>query len=296
MFNKKRLLILLVSVLFIIATIAACKPGMDEEAQEIVDELIKEGPAEMDPTPTPVKVGWRLTDEDFERISKEAWIPVNYKPEDFGVVYAIHGDYDPTTETSMFEFEYRSTLPADELRINFGQPIFQLTPTQNYHSCVWIDEKNSSGDPLETTLTIVEKPDFNTVYIAFMVYGPMLLVPDVFYSIWPKDAPLAESMTSENQVSSWFTYYLESKNMEIGKAWHLQPGGVITSFEWYWDLLKDTPGFDDTPEEPAMEGGLPSPRIGFRYDVFGDGTLFIPGSISAYERAEVITMTFIIDY
>ena len=106
-------------------------------------------------------------------------------------------------------------------------------------------------------------PDYNAVYIAFIVYGSILLVPDVFNALWPQDAPITETMTSENNIASWFSYYPETKNIELGKVWYMQPGEVMTTYEWYWDLFKDTPGMDDTPEESSYEGGTLRPRNRF---------------------------------
>ena len=56
MLNKKRLLILTLAILFLVAVMAACgytKPDKFFEGQDIVDELIKEGAPTLPPTPAP---------------------------------------------------------------------------------------------------------------------------------------------------------------------------------------------------------------------------------------------------
>ena len=109
-------------------------------------------------------------------------------------------------------------------------------------------------------------------------------------SHWPPNLPTPDSMTPENLISSWFIYKPQTQDIELGKAWHMQPGGALTSFEWYWELYKDTPGVDDTPEE-SMIGGPPTPRIRYSYDIYGDGKFIIHGKAVAYEQADVFTVT-----
>jgi len=282
MLNKKRTLMILLAILLLaVVVLSACdsgyvKPGQEFAADDLVDKLIEEGAPSMPPTATPaptptkdLRVGFNLTDDAVERIM-DLWPAQNITTEEVGTLYAVYGDNDPANENAYLTFEFQSEDTVDELKGEFGNIFFGMTPTETYASGEWEGETNELGDPLEVTFNIVQMPVYSSIYVSFPQRAQIEIVDGLHAEYWPQTLPLPESFTDDELQYRGFGYFPMSSGFELARMWRTPPGEGEAINDWFTDTFGDVPGFNDEPRE-QYEGGPLAPRTTFPFDIYGDG-------------------------
>jgi hypothetical protein len=293
MFNKKRLMILTLALLLVAVTfLAGCIKGQEKAGQDIVDELIEEGAATMSPTatptptPTPAKVGFYFTDEQIEGI-KDLWPVKNTGIDDLGSLYAIYADNSWTDGTSYLTFEYRSEEPPEQLQEDFGVPVFGHAMPELYYSGVWEGETNTAGDPLEVTVNIGQMPDFSSVYVSFQPDQKHLIVDELHAEYWPDGWHGNGVLPDEEIQYGGIGFFPGTQGVEIWRSYQVMPAGALPIFRDFEAEFADRDNFESIPED-----GYIAPRIGFSYDIKGDGTTIADAWIDVYDSSDSIQVAF----
>ncbi len=277
MFNKKRLLVLLLILLLATAVfIPGCQPGKEAEGQAIVDELIEEGAPTQAPTkaptpkptpiPTPVKTSLYYSDDVIDRFDG-LWPAQNTGIDAFGDTFAVFCDNGLMGGGNYLTFRFMSDLSVQEIQDQFGTSVYGHVLDELNHAAQFINETNENGDPLESTFEIQEKPDGNYVYIGFMPQSPLPVIDAVLGAYWPQNGIIHPELKDEMVMFEGCGLDEANEGYSMYRMFNIgDPDMARQIHEWYL-------GYDSEKDFAVDDSNAGFIRVSFTYDIGESGVI-----------------------